>query len=35
MWRVWRAFRVTPWNLRTLWAMAIALILSFRDLDDF
>jgi radical SAM superfamily enzyme YgiQ (UPF0313 family) len=33
--RMWRTFLVAPKNLRTLWAVIITLILSFRDLDDF
>jgi len=33
--RMWRTFLVVPKNLRTLWAVAITLLLSFRDLDDF
>ena len=33
--RMWRTFQVVPKNLRTLWAVVITLLLSFRDLDDF
>lgn len=33
--RMWRTFLVAPKNIRTLWAVVITLLLSFRDLDDF
>lgn len=33
--RMWRTLKVVPKNLRTLRALIITLLLSFRDLDDF
>ncbi len=33
--RMWRTFKVVPKNFRTLWAVVITFVLSFRDLDDF
>ncbi len=32
--RMWRTFWVVPKNVRTLWAVIITLLLSFRDLED-
>lgn len=32
--RMWRTWRVAPKNIRTLWAVVITLVLSFRDLED-